>query len=191
MPIFVSYCFQDEAVFSALSLALEAADVDRRDSTSMSLGESLADQLRTASDRCEACIFIATRRSIESPWFLAELGAFWGAGKRVLLFMADPDLSESTLPPQFKGTLRVGNARALIEAARKVLTEFQSTHPAATNNEFFRSCGEYGTEQQWGALLDHSQNQFAALGVTLSAWRRTQQFDKRALVVYPSSTDRL
>lgn len=181
MPIFVSYSFHDEAVFSALSLSLEAAGLDRWDSASMTPGDSLADQLQTAIDRCEVCIFIATRRSIESPWCLAELGAFWGAGKKVLMFMADPDLAESTLPPQFKGTLRVNNARALIETARKISLESQRAHDAVIRNEFFRSCGEYGTEQQWGELLDHSQTHFDSLGVTLSAWRRTQQFDKRAL----------
>lgn len=181
MPIFVSYSSQDEAVFSALNLSLESAGLDRWDSASMTPGDSLADQLQTAIGHCEVCIFIATRRSITSPWCLAELGAFWGAGKKVLMFMADPDLAESTLPPQFKGTLQVNNARTLIDSARKILMESQHTDASLISNEFFRSCGEYGTEQQWGELLDYSQSHFDSLGVTLSAWRRTPQFDKRAL----------
>jgi TIR domain len=181
MPIFVSYSFKDEAVFSTLALALDAAGIERWDSASMSVGDSLAGQLRAAIGHCEICIFIATRRSIESPWCLAELGAFWGAGKKVFLFMADPDLAESTLPPQFKGTLRVDNGRVLIESIQKTIGELENDKSFDSANEFFKSCGEYGTERQWVELLDHALVYFDALGVTLSAWRRMHQFSKKVL----------
>lgn len=179
MPVFVSFSFQDEAVFSAVSMALESSGIDRWDSSSMQIGESLAGQLRAAIEACDACIFLATRRSIDSPWCLAELGAFWGIGKRVLLFMADPDLAESSLPPQFKGTIRVNNARALVEATHKLLKERNTR--AVLPYEFYRSCGEYGTEKQWSELLDQCRIQFSAMGVSLSAWRRMAQFDKRTI----------
>src|SRR5690349_11021996 len=119
MPAFVSYTTKDEAMHSMLCVALDSAGIERWDTSSMAVGEPLADQLRAAIKRCEVCVFIATRRSIESPWCLAELGAFWGAGKRVVLFMADPDLAETTLPPQFKGSLRADNARTLLDSLRK------------------------------------------------------------------------
>jgi hypothetical protein len=95
--------------------------------------------------------------------------------------MADPDLTESTLPPQFKGTLRVDNARALIEAARKALAESDVARSEVADYEFYKSCGEYGTERQWSELLDQSQTQFSALGVSLSNWRRMHRFDKRTI----------
>src|SRR5262245_38427407 len=99
MATFISHNFKDEAVYSTLCLALDAAGVTRWDPKSMELGESLSEQLVSAIRACEVCIFVATRRSIESPWCLAELGAFWGSGKKVLMFMTDPDLAEATLPP--------------------------------------------------------------------------------------------
>ena len=180
MPVFVSYSFQDEAIFSTLDLALDSTEIERWDSGSMSIGESLGDQLKAAIGHCEVCIFIATRRSIESPWCLAELGAFWGTGKRVILFMADPDLAETSLPPQFKGVLRTNTAPALIEAAKEALNDSKGENAEITEYEFFKSCGEYGTEKQWSRLLDQSCANFTALGVTLSAWRRMHQFEKMA-----------
>jgi hypothetical protein len=94
------------------------------DQKSMSPGDSLADQLREAIRICEVCVFIATRRSIESQWCLAEVGAFWGAGKKVLLFLADPDLEDSMLPPQFKGNLRVNTAQDLITAIKATTEQY-------------------------------------------------------------------
>lgn len=55
MPIFVSHNFQDAAVFSALSLALEAADLDRWDSSSMSLGDSLRIPVMLSSYSIRSC----------------------------------------------------------------------------------------------------------------------------------------
>jgi hypothetical protein len=67
------------------------------------------------------CASLLRRRSITSPWCLAELGAFWGAGKRVLLFIAEPDLTDSVLPPQFKGDLKVRTAHELIKAIKAAI----------------------------------------------------------------------
>ena len=178
MQVFVSYNFQDEAIFSAIALALESAHIDRWDSSNMQVGEPLAGQLRSAIEHCELCIFVATRRSIASQWCLAELGAFWGTGKRVLIYMADPDIAEGSLPPQFNGTLQVSNARVLIEATQR---SFAASKPnIATPYEFYRTCGEYGSEAQWSELLDQAKEHFFAMGVSLSAWRRMPQFDRRA-----------
>jgi hypothetical protein len=150
----------------------------------MSLGESLADQLQRAIRDCEVCVFLATRRSIESPWCLAELGAFWGAGKKVLLFMADPDLAETTLPPQFKGTLRADTGPRLIEELKRVHEEYhlaQTRMRRKTQDEFFPTSTEYGSEKDWATLLDDTHQQFDVLGVTLGAWRRSPRFRENVL----------
>jgi len=97
-------------------MALDSIGVERWSATGITPGKSLSDQLRNAISECKLCVFIATRRSIESQWCLAELGAFWGAGKTVVLFMADPDLDEGMLPPQFQGNLRATTPTQLSDA---------------------------------------------------------------------------
>jgi hypothetical protein len=97
-------------------MALDSFEIPRWDVSAMSPGESLSEQLRDAIRECHLCVFIATRRSIDSPWCLAELGAFWGSEKTVMLFMADPDLEESVLPPQFRGNLRATTPKQLVDA---------------------------------------------------------------------------
>lgn len=86
----------------------------------MPVGEPLADGLRLAIEKCDVCIFIATTRSVKSQWCLAELGAFWGAGKKVIIYLADTKVDKSKLPPQFQGNLRTEDAKQLIEALKKV-----------------------------------------------------------------------
>jgi hypothetical protein len=142
----------------------------------MSPGDPLADQLRDAINACEVCVFIATRRSIESPWCLAELGAFWGSGKKVLLFLVDPDLAESTLPPQFKGNIRVTTAQELIKAVKNATEDHNVAFAQARLEapyEFFETSGNYGKEKDWQDLLEDTKEHFDILGVSLSSWRRT------------------
>lgn len=114
--IFISHSHEDEAAYSSLCLILDNAGVLRWDVSKLSLGKPLTEGLRIAIDECDICIFVATPRSLESRWCLAELGAFWGAGKKVIIFIADPKIIESELPPQFRGNLWTSNAKQLINA---------------------------------------------------------------------------
>ena len=184
MPTFISHSFKDEAVYSALCMALDAAGINRWDPSTMAPGTSLADQLRDAIVACGICIFVATRRSIESPWCLAELGAFWGVGKKVLLFMADPDLVDSMLPPQFKGNLMVKTAHELIKAVMRAQDAHEATLALRKGHapyEFFETSGNYGTERDWQNLLEKTDRHFDLMGVALLKWRRTPGFRETIL----------
>ncbi|MEW8693081.1 MAG: toll/interleukin-1 receptor domain-containing protein [Candidatus Thiodiazotropha endolucinida] len=181
MSTFISHSFKDEAVYSAICLAFDAAGIERWDPKQMSIGESLADQLNVAIQSCEVCVFIATRRSIESPWCLAELGAFWGAGKKVMLFLSDPDLADSVLPPQFKDDLKANTAQELIEAVKQESKNFKLRAKLDKPYEFFVTSGNYGKEKDWLSLLEDTQNNFDVLGVAIGAWRKTNGFTEKVL----------
>jgi len=112
--ILISHAHEDRAAYTLLCQALDRADVARWDQEQMLVGRGLAEQLRQAIAACDACVFIATRRSLASQWCMAELGAFWGAGKDVLIFQADVDLDVRDMPPQFEGLLRSDDAGVMI-----------------------------------------------------------------------------
>lgn len=181
MLTFISHSFTDKAVYSTLCLALDAAMVERWDAASMSLGQPIADQLKRAISACDICVFIATRRSVESPWCLAELGAFWGAGKRVLLFMADPDLNETSLPPQFSGILRADSGLALIDAIQSAIAEGPTPKLLVGSTNYYSTCAEVGGEREWVDFLQRADAQFDALGVAIGAWRRAPGFRDASL----------
>lgn len=116
VSIFVSYSQKDEAFYTNFCLTLDGAGVERWDQQTLAVGQSLADQLREAIRVCDACVFLATKRSVESKWCMAELGAFWGAGKQVMVFLTDPDVSEAQLPVQFHGNFWTRDARRILES---------------------------------------------------------------------------
>jgi hypothetical protein len=64
-----------------------------------------------------------------SQWCLNEIGAFWGAGKRIFLYAAHHDV-ENDLPPLFKGDYWTGDARELIRQVREKLEELARTQKA-------------------------------------------------------------
>ena len=117
--IFISHSQEDSALYSSLCLALDSAAISRWDSSTMTPTGSLADQLRSAISASRACVFVATRRSILSHWCMAEVGAFWGAAKKIFLFRGEPDLGDADLPPLFRGALWTSDARAIVDALRK------------------------------------------------------------------------
>ena len=114
--VFISHSHKDQASYSALCLALESSGISRWDVSKLTLGRSLSDGLREAINECEVCVFLATKRSIKSSWCLAELGAFWGAKKKVIIYQAEPDIAKSEIPPQFQGDLWTSDAKKLLNA---------------------------------------------------------------------------
>lgn len=120
MPVFVSYDFDDRNEFDNLCNALRREGLDVRPRTVLA-GVSLADQLREAINTCGACIFIATSRSLASAWCLGELGAFWGSGKRVILYRADRTVADSDLPPQLAGQVWTATLKEVCRASAAAL----------------------------------------------------------------------
>ena len=147
-PVFISHSHEDEAAYSALCLAFDSSGVSRWDVSKLSLGKPLADGLRSAIEQCDVCVFLATSRSLESRWCLAELGAFWGAGKKVVIYLADPTVDESKLPPQFRGNLWTANATRLIAA----VTETDKKGVQNTNNGYWISFGTLTIKVSFGRI---------------------------------------
>jgi hypothetical protein len=103
MAVFLSHSFENKPEFDNIVDALVQAGVPYWNPAEVKAGSSLRDQLRQAVQRCSVCIFIATHRSLQSSWCGAELGAFWGAGKPVIVYLADSSLSDEELPPIVQG----------------------------------------------------------------------------------------
>lgn len=180
MEVFISHSFRDLAVYSTLCLAVDASGIKRWDPKSLKPGELLVEGLHSAIANCHVCVFLVTKRAIDSAWCGAELGAFWGAGKKVLLFMADPDVDEATLPPQFKGTLRVANALDLVAALREIEQTFNNaTNKQALEPTLYATSADYGSETAWDAILTNTASHFDLLGLTLDQWRKTNKFREK------------
>ena len=109
MRVFISHDFDDRDKFDELSEAFRQKAIDVFNPREMRGNLRLADQLRESINSCAACVFVATHRSVNSAWCAAELGAFWGAGKDVILYVADASLKDGDLPKQFAGLLLVHN----------------------------------------------------------------------------------
>lgn len=123
MKVFISHSLEDEFRFDDLCHALERENVPYWNPKEMRSGASLREQLQNAIEECVLCIFLATRKSVESSWCSAELGAFWGSKKDVIVYVADDSLSDDDIPPQFKGDLWLRKLRDVVEDAKKILQE--------------------------------------------------------------------
>ena len=130
MLIFVSYAFEDKAHFENITDALDAAGLEYWKTGETRAGEMLSKQLQDAISRSVLCIFIATRNSVASSWCNAELGAFWGSAKRVLIYIADDNLTEAELPRQFQGHFLQRRIKGLVKDCQQYLKEIRADQEA-------------------------------------------------------------
>src|SRR5258708_28497227 len=93
MPVFVSHSFENKPEFDNIADSLSQAGVQYWNPAEIKAVSSLREQLRLAVEHCAICIFIATHRSLSSSWCGAELGAFSGARKPVIVYLASSSLT--------------------------------------------------------------------------------------------------
>jgi hypothetical protein len=154
MQIFVSYDFADKAHFENITDALEDAGLDYWKTGETRSGEQLAKQLQDAISRAALCIFIATRNSVSSSWCGAELGAFWGTKKRVLIFLADESLAETDLPRQFQGHFLQRRIKSIVKDCKQYLEELAAEQDAANASSANTGLGNVSREDLTSLIED-------------------------------------
>jgi CheY-like chemotaxis protein len=120
MSVFVSHSFENKPEFENVADALAARGVSYWNPAEIRPGESLREQLRVAVERCSVCVFVATRKSIGSSWCGAELGAFWGAGKPIIVYVAEPSLADDELPQIVQGDVWERRLARIAERAHEI-----------------------------------------------------------------------
>lgn len=128
MTAFVSHSFENKPEFENVTDALDLRGVAFWNPGEVRLGSSLREQLRAAVERCTLCIFIATRKSVASSWCGAELGAFWGAGKPILVYLAEASLTDGELPQIVQGDVWERRISKIADRAKEIALQF-STEP--------------------------------------------------------------
>jgi CheY-like chemotaxis protein len=123
MPVFISHSFENLPEFENMTDALVLRSVPFWNPAEIRPGGSLREQLRAAVEKCGLCIFIATRKSIGSSWCGAELGAFWGTGKPIIVYLAEASLTDDELPQIVQGDVWERRISKIAERAKEILAQ--------------------------------------------------------------------
>src|SRR5262249_36423348 len=119
----ISHSFENKPEFENITDALQLRGVPFWNPAEIRPGASLREQLRAAVERCSLCIFIATRQSVDSSWCGAELGAFWGAGKPIIVYLAEASLKEDELPQIVQGDVWERRISRIADRAKEITVE--------------------------------------------------------------------
>ncbi|MBI1746123.1 MAG: TIR domain-containing protein [Acidobacteria bacterium] len=123
MTAFISHSFENKPEFENVTDALALRGVAFWNPAEIRPGASLREQLRSAVERCKLCIFIATRKSVDSSWCGAELGAFWGAGKPIIVYLAEASLTDDELPQIVQGDVWERRISKIADRAKEIAAQ--------------------------------------------------------------------
>lgn len=152
MAVFISHSFHNKPEFDNIVDALTLAEVPYWNPAEVKPGSSLRDQLRQAVEQCSLCIFVATHRSLESSWCGAELGAFWGAGKPVIVYLADSSLADEELPPIVQGDVWERRISKVAARAKELLIQWGESSTTGGSNIGSTRVGNMTIDQLEGVL---------------------------------------
>jgi CheY-like chemotaxis protein len=120
MTAFISHSFENKPEFENVTDALDLKGVAYWNPAEIRSGASLREQLRSAVEKCSLCIFIASRKSIDSSWCGAELGAFWGARKPIVVYLAEASLTDDELPQIVQGDVWERRISKIADRAKEI-----------------------------------------------------------------------
>lgn len=85
--VFLSYCSEDRDLARDLITFMRGLHIDLTfDDEILLAANRISDRLREAIARAHGCVWLLTEHSIRSRWCPVEVGAFWGAGKPIIIY---------------------------------------------------------------------------------------------------------
>ena len=123
MFTFISHSAKDNPAVSSFRAGLIGQGIKVWDPESMEAGALRSDQVRNAINSSDVCVFLATEHSIKDEWCMAEVGAFWGAGKAIIVYKLKQELEDDLLPPQLQGQFWRDNFDLLVRDIKKFIFE--------------------------------------------------------------------
>lgn len=124
--VLISYSHEDCAMANDAVTFLRKLDVEVKiDRELLKAPDPIGETLRTQIQDCDGCVLLLTENSVNNRWCNVEAGAFWGAGKPVIIF--NPTGIECRGP-----FLDIKQARTLEEIERAVKGLELQAKPFAT-----------------------------------------------------------
>src|SRR4051812_13778809 len=110
------------------------------DHEKIKVGDKVREGILDGLQRSTCCLFLLNHFSARSPWCLAEVGAFLGASKRVIVFPDSP--GRRNIPPFLQG-LRIANTRdeMLVACREEIAANQLSRFDHQSLMKLFRQCG--------------------------------------------------
>src|SRR5271157_623575 len=126
--VFVSYSSESKDIASLLKDRLRRRGIKTiwTDWEQILAGQPIAGRIQDGVTSSVCCIFLLNTYSVTSTWCMAEVGAFWGAGKPVVICPIEPRCD----PPPFLGGLRRANtAEEVVEACKIIIRDTRPPPP--------------------------------------------------------------
>ncbi len=148
--VFISYSSEDKSLAKLVTTYLKDAGIKSiwLDQENILAGQDISQRLISGIEDSACCILLLSERSLKSSWCMAEVGAFWGANKSIIMYGSQ---LECPIPPHLTGIRRANDPEELVIACREYLKEadefeqkrITSTHSYQPDplSEIFRQSG--------------------------------------------------
>ena len=105
--VFISYPSQSKDKMRELADRLGRQNFYRiwRDDEHIKVGEIISDQLKVGFRESDCCVLVLSKHTEKSAWCMQEVGAFWGAGKPIIVYLTD----RAARPPELFAGMKLAN----------------------------------------------------------------------------------
>jgi hypothetical protein len=119
--VFISYPSESFDLASLLVDRLRNENIEVWfDQVHIRASQNISDRIRAGLEESICCIFVLSTYSLESKWCHAEVGAFWGSGKPIVIYPTQPRCEV----PSYLSGIRVANDLSeMVFAIKQIMQE--------------------------------------------------------------------
>jgi hypothetical protein len=113
--VFISYPSQSKDVLALLKSYLQANGVNSIwiDKDKIQAGDNISERIKAGVRESACCILLLNKYSLDSAWCMAEVGAFWGANKSIIVYPIEP---RCEVPAYLAGISIANNPEDVVKA---------------------------------------------------------------------------
>ena len=115
----------------------------------MHLRENINERLKEGIRDSACCIFMLNAYSVASTWCIAEVGAFSGANKKIIMYPTEP---RCEVPRFLAGIKSATNPTEVVKACKEVI---KSASPLTTEGLFYEEFHRSGLKAAFRVPVDN------------------------------------
>ena len=139
--IFLSYPSQSKNIAELLKVYLKSKGIESIwfDREEIIASQNIQERLKEGIKDAACCVFLLSEDSVKSTWCMAEVGAFWGADKPIIIYPVMPECNE--IPILLNGLKKANENEDVYRSCKEIIDKTPITMNVEPLPEILSQCG--------------------------------------------------
>jgi hypothetical protein len=138
--VFLSYPSESKNIAELLKFYLKAEGIEPTwyDRDEIIASQNIQEQIKKGIKESACCVFLLNDYSVKSTWCMAEVGAFWGADKPIIVYPIEP---RCNIPDYLSNLRRAEKNEEVLKSCKEIIEKASKEETSESFPNILKQCG--------------------------------------------------